>query len=664
MVRKLVLSLFILSGSLVANAQEDTSTTAPEYLKYHWDASPKLHQLSNDESKLGIVVIKDKRIIEYHFDTKDNIVMYITHHKIIRVNSDKSIEESNTVYIPMTEALSVPDIEARAITKDGKVIPLDTKNIKDVANFDNQGPYKIFAIDGVEAGGEVEYLYTIKEPFKLFNSEYIKMKALHKDVEVDIYSPSNFVFETKSYNGFPDMKVDTVKTTSKRRIYMDAHDISGFDKEEFSADDGALMRMEYKFSYNTLGESDKKLYTYNDFCQKLFELLDKTSTKKDKKTAKEFVDTLKLDKLRNDDERIRKIESRIKNSIAMREDLEGDQYRSLPDIFKNHVCDEVGILKLYHLVFDAAKIKDELALTTDRFNRPFDPDFESWVYLQKYLFYFPTTGKFMAPTEVLSRYGCVPSDWICQQGLFIRAVSLGDFNTGVGEIKDIPCNDWKQSMNDIFVDTKFDLDMGVANLHYKQTTTGYEASALQPYYTYFSDEERKDFVERLLKLTFQDAKPSNVKVSGYKEEDLLHNPFIIEADFSTNSVLEKAGNKYLFKIGELIGQQSELYRDTVRHTAIENHFNHGYHRELEFEIPDGYKVTNLDAVNMDVFHEANGERTMQFHSYYKTEGNKITVLIDEDYHQIRYPVSMYEQFRKVINASADFNKVVLFLEKK
>lgn len=663
MLNKITLLFFALSGTIFLRAQTDTLSSAPEYKKYHWDATPKLHQLSAEESKLGIVVVKDKRMIEYYFETPDNVVMYVTHHMIMRVNSDKAVEESNTVYIPMSDALSVPDIEARAITKDGKVTMLDPKNIKDLANYNNLGPYKIFAIDGVEVAGEVEFLYTVKQPFRLISSEYIRMDVLYKDVEVDIYSPTNLVFETKSYNGFPGMKMDTTITT-KRRVYMQAQDIRGYDREEFSDEDGALMRMEYKFTYNTNADADKKLYTYNDFCQKLFELLDKTSTKKDKKTAEAFLDTLKLNKLSSEDEKIRKIESRIKNLIVMREDVEGDQYRSLPDIFKNHVCDEVGVLKLYHLVLDAANIKHEIVLTTDRFNKLFDPDFESWSYLQKYLFYFPSTGLYVAPTEIQSRYGFPPANWICQQGLFIHSVSLGDFNTGVGEIKDIACNDWEKSMNDIYADVKFDLEMGMANLHYKQTMTGYEAYDLQPLYSYFSDEDRNDLIDKLMKRTFEDAKPSNAKVSGYKEDDLLRNPFVIEADFSTNSVLEKAGNKYLFKIGLLIGQQSELYRDTVRRTPIENHYNHGYHRELAFEVPDGYKVTNPDAVNMDVFHEANGERTMQFHSYHKTEGNKITVVIDEDYHQIRYPINMYEQFRKVINASADFNKVVLFLEKK
>jgi hypothetical protein len=662
MLKQLTL-LFISLLPLCVVGQNDTTASVLEYKKHHWDSIPKLHQLSPEENKLSVVVIKDKRIVESSFDTNNNVAMYVTRHMIIRVNSDEAVEVNNVLYIPMGEGVSTLDIEARTIGKDGKVTLFNPSNIREVDNYQNMGPFKILAIDGLEKGGEVEYLYTTKEPFKLFGSEYIRMNAIHKDFEFDLYSPDNLVFDTKSYNGFPEMKRDTT-VKNKRRLYLHASDIKGFDKEEFSADNGALMRLEYKFTSNTATDPDKKLYTYSDFCQRLYDLLDKSSDKKERKLAEKVVDTMKLDKLSEED-KIRKIESAIKSSVAMREDVQGDQYRSLADILKSHVSDEVGMLKLYHLLLDAAKINHEIVLTTSRFDRPFDGDFESWVFLQKYLFYFPETGQYIAPTEILSRYRFPPADWICQQGLFIHGVALGDFNTGVGTVKDIACNDYKLSMNDIFADTKFDLDMGVVNLHFKQTMTGYEAyNNGQGIYSYLSDDEKKQFGESVFKQTFPDAKPTNVKISGYKEPDLLRKPFVIEADFSTNSVLEKAGNKYLFKIGELIGPQSELYRDSVRHAPIENHNNHGYHRELAFEIPAGYKVTNLDAANMDVSDDNKGERTMEFHSYYKIDGNKVTVIIDEDYRELRYPVGMYEQFRKVINASADFNKVVLFLEKK
>src|ERR1700679_162675 len=83
-----------------AQLQAPTVTPDPEYKSYKWDENPKIHTLSPDEQKMGMVVVKDKRIVEYYFED-GNVVMYVTRHMIIRVNSDKAIEESNTVYIPM-----------------------------------------------------------------------------------------------------------------------------------------------------------------------------------------------------------------------------------------------------------------------------------------------------------------------------------------------------------------------------------------------------------------------------------------------------------------------------------------------------------------------------------------------------------------------------------
>ncbi len=645
-----------------AQLQAPTVTPDPEYKSYKWDETPKIHALSPDEQKMGMVVVKDKRIVEYYFED-GNVVMYITRHMIIRVNSDKAIEEANTVYIPMPDGVTLENVEARSVTKDGKVTTLNSANIKDVDNYQNLGRFKIFAIDGIESGSEVEYMYTLQEPSRKSGSEYIRINSLHKKVNVDIYSPPALIFDTKSYNGFPDMQTDS-NMTAKRHIYCEGTDIKGYDKEEFSEDDGALMRMEYKYAYNANADPTERLDTWSDFCQNFYYVFNKGVTKKDMQVAKKVTDTMKLGGM-SEEEKIRKIESRIKTGISLKEDITDKNANTLEAILKNHVADELGLLKLYDQLFNSAGIKHEIVMTTNRFDKPFDGDFDSWTYLQKYLIYFPGTDNYIAPMEPMSRYGFVPEDWICQQGLFMHPVTIGkDFHTGVGQVRQIACNDWKQSMNDLYESTKFDLDMGMANIHLREIFAGYEGYQIQPIYSYLSDQDKKDIIDRLVKVIFQDAKPTNVNVTGYSENELFRQPFVVEADVSTNSVLEKAGNKFLFKLGQLIGPQSQLYDDTTRHTPVENHHNHGYHRELEFEIPDGYTVTNLNAVNMDVFHLTGGERDMEFHSFYKTDGNKITVTIDEDYREIRYPISMYEEFRKVINASADFNKVVLFIEKK
>lgn len=510
MFRKLFFFTLALCVGSTLYAQSTSSDPDPEYKSYHWADTAKLSPLTANEMKRNEVVILDKRILEYYFKTPDSLVLYVTRHYIVRVNSDKAVQENNTVYIPLGDGVKVLDIKARAITKDGKVTMLNPANIKEVDNYENQGPYKIFAIDGIEQGGQVEYLYTVQRPFRLYGTEYIRRTALHKDVRVDIYSPSYLVFVTKSYNGFPDMQLDT-NMTAKRHIFAEGHDIEGYDREDFSGEDGALMRLEYAIGYNKAKDPDTRLYTYSDFCQRLFEILDKETTKQDLKTAEKVIDTMKLKKL-TDEAKIRYIENRIKGTITVSEDVSGDQYLSLPDIFKSHVCDETGIIKVYHLLFNAANIKHEIVLTTNRFDKPFDGSFDSWTYLQKYLFYFPTTNNYIAPTEVGSRYGFVPAEWICQKGFFMHSLTIGkDIQTGVGVVKDLPCNDYKKSMSQIFADVKFDFDMGVVNLHFKETFTGYEAYSFQPFYTYLSDQDRKDFVDKLFQAIFPDAKPAHKK---------------------------------------------------------------------------------------------------------------------------------------------------------
>ena len=52
-----------------------------------------------------------------------------------------------------------------------------------------------------------------------------------------------------------------------------------------------------------------------------------------------------------------------------------------------------------------------------------------------------------------------------------------------------------------------------------------------------------------------------------------------------------------------------------------------------------------------------------FQSDYTIKDNILEISIKEYYKEIFAPLARYEDFRKVINASADFNKVTLVLEK-
>ncbi|HXB34688.1 MAG TPA: hypothetical protein VNV35_14745, partial [Puia sp.] len=136
-----------------------------------------------------------------------------------------------------------------------------------------------------------------------------------------------------------------------------------------------------------------------------------------------------------------------------------------------------------------------------------------------------------------------------------------------------------------------------------------------------------------------------------------------QATVKASELLENAGNKVLVKIGEIIGPQTEMYQEKPRQFPIMVAFPHSLERTIELVIPDGYTVKNPDDLTIHGDYTENGQVTMGFSSEYKLEGNRLKVHVMEQYRRVSYPLAEYEDFKKVINASADFNKIVLVLEK-
>ncbi len=121
--------------------------------------------------------------------------------------------------------------------------------------------------------------------------------------------------------------------------------------------------------------------------------------------------------------------------------------------------------------------------------------------------------------------------------------------------------------------------------------------------------------------------------------------------------------KTLIKIGEIIGDQTEIYEEKPRQFPIHLNYPHVMNRHIVVEIPDGYSITNLKDLNIQSICKDNDQRTMGFESTYRLEKNTLIIDVVEDYRLISYPVTQYPAFQKVINSAADFNKVILVLEK-
>ncbi len=194
--------------------------------------------------------------------------------------------------------------------------------------------------------------------------------------------------------------------------------------------------------------------------------------------------------------------------------------------------------------------------------------------------------------------------------------------------------------------------------------TGLSASFLQGAFKLIPEESQREVGESLLKASEGEDEMLSFSAENIDEEDIMVNPMILSGKVKANSLLEKAGPNYIFKIGLSIGSQVEMYQEKKRVLPIENSYNHMYDRRLEFEFPEGYTIKNPKDLNMDIFYEVDGERRMTFTSTYTLEGNLLKVKVIEYYRDISYPLETHANFIKVINAAADFNKIVLVLEKE
>src|ERR1700733_3626841 len=115
----------------------------PPIVLEEWSKQPALHKIDPKYNKESAVVLLDKRRMEFVDEANNELAVYRTLHKIIRVNDDKGIESFNRVYLGVSDNGDIVDIRARTILPDGRIIEIDKQNIKDMKEEDGN-MYKIF----------------------------------------------------------------------------------------------------------------------------------------------------------------------------------------------------------------------------------------------------------------------------------------------------------------------------------------------------------------------------------------------------------------------------------------------------------------------------------------------------------------------------------------
>ena len=632
-----------------------TATTYGQEIIYDWEEDRSAFDNTTDIADEALIYLKYHVQYDYYYEN-NNLVMFETRHQIVKANNDNAIARSNRIFVPLRDG-ELYALKARTLTPGGKMVVLDENEIKEIEDEETGSGYKLFAIEGAEVGSEIEYFYTVKSSPKYFGREFFQFSEPVLNASFMLVCPDNLEFAFKSYNELPPVGSSEMEDFQVYGVTADY--ISPLKKEEFSAYEGSRQRLEFKLAFNQA--TDRELFQWSDASEILYQRTFMASGADDK-AIKDLIKYADIDKKAPLGEQIAKVEHYIKTNFYLNENAP-PQADDITFIMENKIGSKMGLTKLMIQAAIALGSKPQLVLTSDRTEVPFDPDFQTYNYLQEYLIYIPEDEKFIAAYTPEYRYGMVPPELTATSGLFIY--TEGGDNPIRFKIDQIPAVASAENMDRMDVEVRFNEDLTANNIHLKRSFNGYQAAFIKAIYPLIEEARRQELLKSLVKFLANDADITTLALEttdfDYRQWD---QPLVLDSDFESEAFIENAGDIILLKAGELIGPQTELYQENERQTQVQNEFNRAYDRNITIHLPEGYAIENLDDLKFDVKVEQEGRKIYYFESDYRLDGNTLTIMIDEAYEDIYYPTDQFEAFRKVINAAADWNKVTLIMSRK
>lgn len=610
------------------------------------------------ENENEIILKKDLKI--QFVQNEKGVSQFLLIHEKTLINSDDAIEKNNRVYIPYRNDENLVTNKLRVILKSGKIILLDEKDIKEETDEERGLKFSYYAVNGLEKGCIIEKIF-VKEQAPDLKGNTIDFQTDVPIVQAsfELIYPKHLVFKYKSYNQLSEAVFANEKFGENSSLMVKENLIQGLnDDEKYANWEVNRKQFRYKLDEN-LANKTKNIYQFKSFASDVY---DNIFADLDKKTDKVINDFIKNITVENEEiKQIQAIESHIKSSIGYNRFFNSN--KTLIDVFNSKQANQAELIKIYIAVLKKFNIKTELVFTSSRYDVIFDPDFESYENLRDVLLYFPNSKIFVEPHSFEYRTPLFNHIYGNNYGLFIKEKDFGGTKMGIGNLEfiEIP-KDITHDFMDIVVDFTEDLSNPI--VHAKIEYGGYAAVNFQPLKEYMPLEQYNDVLKQIAENYTQGGEIIAMKTENEGVENIGKKKFILDLKFEGNLLTQKAGPNILFKLGETIGRQLEFYQEEKRVQPVEIDYPHYYTRKLTLKIPKGYKIKGLDSAQMNFDTQVNQKTVAKFVSNVKITNHELVIDNEEFYSVINYPLEVYESYKKVINAAADFNKIVVILEKE
>lgn len=622
-----------------------------EYKKYDWAEKPKLHKLTEEEANESSIAILEKYIVEYVTPTfGNNIQKFETNHTIARVHDEKGIKTHNTVYISMYNVVDIVDIKARTITPDGKVTLLNKDNIKEVKNVEEYGDFKIFAIEGAEKDSEIEVLYTLEKEYSAFGRETLQKSYPIKKLEYD-FIIGDLPGRIKAYNANSEFVEKTYSKSKGKQLILE--NIVPMTEEEYATPDSNKTYVAFQCFGPGTNVTDGMLW--NNVVTNITDgLFPETPNAEISKIAENILKGKKTDDFTKAylmDDYVKKNYTIVKNN--------NEQLSDIDYIIKNKSASDLGIIKIYAHLLKAANVEYMPVITADVYEHKFDAEFFNPGALREFLIYIPKANNYIVPNRVDYRLSEAPPTILGNQGIFVNDQLQYSFYKIAQKDPD-----YSRIVRNMKI--SFEEELEYVKIDQEQEYYGHWAMNNRAFLNLAPEQSIKEFEDYLTGSGIEDKVVKTYEITHKEMTQLEYNkPFLVNSSITSESLLEEAGESYIFQVGKVIGTQSELYQETKRVNPIQMQYPNRYNYEIIVTIPDGYSVEGLESliIKKELLDEK-GNQKCKFESNYTLKGNTLTIIIEEFYKEYEYDISEYEGFRKVINAASDFNKAAILMNPK
>ena len=618
------------------------------YLNINWDDKTGDLKTSNHDLQ-GIF---SNHYVEY-FNSKfsDEVYIYETHHMKTKINKITD-DSNNDIFISKINVSEIVDVKSKIINDDTTATYGFEEMKKMIDKSTSSENYNYYKIPGIKEQDIVEVIYTVKRDFN-FNGNKIIEESYPILSSKFILIENDFKSNIKIYNSFNSFVEDTLIDGKKSKI-INFKNLNATSNEQYSTPVANKIKVSYQCYENR--EDVSQTEYWNNLVQNLRELFSPSSINPIAIDLFNEIQKNNISITENEISISNKIDEYIKNNFIISDD-DDPNLNEISYIFDNKISNDFSIIQVYTNLLKAAKVDYEVAISCNRYFLKFDPELFDPNQLREFVIYLPKSEKYISPNRIEYRVSEAPDDLLGNYGVFI------DKNLDY-YFSEITQSD--KNFSEIKKKIEIYIPKNLKKLKIKENRSfsGYWAIMNRNYVSLSENEETDFLIDYFTINGLNNKKVTNYNIKNFDiSNNSYNNPLRINSTITTTELVEEVNGLVYLKVGKVIGLQSNLFDDNKRINEIEINFPNSYEYQIEVEIPKGYRVSDYSELNKaKEFLSVDGSISAKFNSKATLNNNKINIVINEFYKNLRYDKGRYQEFREVINAAAKFYESTVILE--